>query len=41
MNEDTLKTLQVVYFGLGILSFLLIIHLNYRRLEELENGKQN
>lgn len=39
--EDTLKTLQIVYFGLGILSFLLIIYLNYRRLEELENGKQN
>jgi|GEM_PF-6773455 hypothetical protein len=39
--EDTLKTLQIVYFGLGILSFLLIIYLNYRRLEEVENGKQN
>jgi hypothetical protein len=41
MNEDTLKTLQVVYFGFGILSFMLVIWLNYRRLEELENGKQN
>lgn len=39
--EDTLETLQIVYFGLGILSFLLIIYLNYRRLEEVENGKQN
>ncbi|WP_448529652.1 hypothetical protein [Raineya sp.] len=39
--EDTLKTLQIVHFGLGILSFLLIIYLNYRRLEEVENGKQN
>jgi hypothetical protein len=41
MNEDSLKTLQVVYFGLGILSFMLIIWLNYRRLEQLENGKQD
>jgi len=41
MNEDSLKTLQVVYFGFGILSFMLIIWLNYRRLEELEKNAKN
>jgi hypothetical protein len=41
MEENkTVQILQVAYFAIGILSFLLVIWLNYRRLQELENEKQ-
>jgi len=39
--DETNKTLQTIYFGIGILSFILVIWLNYRRLEELEKNAKN
>jgi predicted nucleic acid-binding Zn ribbon protein len=39
--DETNKTLQIIYFGIGILSFILMIWLNYRRLEELEKNAKN
>lgn len=35
----TVRTLQVVYFSIAILSFLVIIYLNLRKIQELEKNK--
>jgi hypothetical protein len=36
----TVKTLQVIYFALGIISMIIIIYLNYKRLHK-ENQESN
>jgi len=32
----TVRTLQIIYFAVAILSFLVVIYLNFRKLQELE-----
>jgi len=36
----TIRILQVAYFAIAIMSFILVMWLNYRRLQELEKEKE-